>query len=252
MLVASAVFSSLVLSPFLFGILIGVCIALIAVGKRNPATSLLSATLVVFLALSSGPVKEALLRPLEYRYPPYPATAQVDAIVVLGGGVLNGSPDEGGQASLPVDSLKRTAYAFTLFRRIGVPIIVSGGVVWNTRNSNAEADVMAATLAKLGIPESFIIREPRSKSTWENAREVSRILAARRETQVALVTSAYHMPRAVLAFSRAGVSTIPAPTDYKSVSRGAFVDSLPSWDSLEMSFKALHEYLGIAQYMLRR
>jgi uncharacterized SAM-binding protein YcdF (DUF218 family) len=252
MLVVSAILTSIFLSPVLFGILIGACIALYAGGKRKAATWFLAGTLAVFLALSTGPVKDFLLHPLEYRYPPYPPSTRVDAIVVLGGGIMNGAPDEGGQASLPGDALKRTVYACTLFRRLGVPIIVSGGIVWKARNATPEACVEAATLARLGVSESLIIREGRSRSTWENAREVSRILASRGDRRVALVTSAYHMPRAVLAFLKAGVSTVPAPTDYKSVSGAAFIESLPNWDSLTTCFKAFREYLGIALYALRR
>jgi uncharacterized SAM-binding protein YcdF (DUF218 family) len=177
---------------------------------------------------------------------------RVEAIVLLGGGVMSGAPDEGGQPSLPDESLKRTVYAFTLFRRLGVPIIVSGGTVWESGGSISEADAEAATLSMLGVPEKFIIKEGHSRSTWENAREVSGLLVSRPGERVALVTSAYHMPRAVLAFTRAGVSTVPAPTDYKSQSGVAFNESLPNWDSLASCFKALHEYLGVVEYLLRK
>jgi uncharacterized SAM-binding protein YcdF (DUF218 family) len=164
---------------------------------------------------------------------------------------MNGAPDEGGQASLPGDAFKRTVYAFTLFRRLGVPIIVTGGTVWKTRGSRSEADIEADLLTKLGVANNLIIREGQSRSTWENARQVARIIGLYSWSRIALVTSAYHMPRAVMAFAKAGVSTIPAPTDYKSVIPETFVESLPSWDSLASCFKAFREYIGIVIYTLR-
>ena len=97
------------------------------------------------------------------------------------------------------------------------------------------------------------MKEDKSRTTWENAREVAGVLAARKIARVALVTSAYHMPRAMLAFSRAGISCVPAPTDYR-VSRGkiSLAAALPSFASLSASFASLREYLGLIQYRVRR
>jgi uncharacterized SAM-binding protein YcdF (DUF218 family) len=254
MIALSAVFNTLFLSPVLFALLLGACIALAATNRRKTALWLLSATLVSFVALSTAPVRDMLLRPLEGRYPPFPADApRVDAVVILGGGVLEGAPDEGGNASLAGDSYKRVVYGYTLSRALGLPVIVSGGRAWNASGAPTEAQTAAVMLARLGMPRQLIISEDKSRNTAENAREVSRIAGQRKLARVALVTSAYHMPRAMLAFSRVGISCVPAPTDYQSeYGHTSAADALPSFGSLETSFKALREYVGIVVYRVRR
>jgi uncharacterized SAM-binding protein YcdF (DUF218 family) len=253
MMALSAFFTTAFLSPVVFALLLAVAIALVASRKRVAALWLLGATLFCLLALSTSPVRDALLRPLEQRYPAFPSVAPgVDAIVVLGGGVLDGAPDEGGRASLSAESLKRVAYGYTLFRSFGVPVIVSGGRVWKGAGQT-EAEVASTALVRLGAPPALVIMEGNSRTTWENAREVSLILRARGARRIALVTSAYHMPRAMLAFRRFEVPCIPAPTDYKvRYGATAFVESLPRFQCLTDSFTAMREYAGIVQYAARR
>lgn len=253
MVVLSAVFTTLFLSPLLFVLLCATVILLVAINRRRAAVWLLSATLVALLALSTGPVRNLLTRPLESRYPAFPVDPPpVGAIVVLGAGVIDGAPDEGGSAALSGEALKRVVYGLRLYRSLGVPIVVSGGRVWN-RGGESEADTAATLLARLGVPEGIVIREGSSRTTWENAREVAKALAARNIARVALVTSACHMPRAMLAFARAGVSCIAAPTDYRAAAGGEpLFGVLPSFSALGGSFTSLREYAGIIQYRARR
>jgi uncharacterized SAM-binding protein YcdF (DUF218 family) len=193
------------------------------------------------------------MSPLENRYPPFPVNPpQLGAVVVLGGGIREDAPDEGGGATLSTEALGRVLYGLRLFRKIGAPIVVSGGRAGNI-GGKTEADVAATLLAQLGVPEGSVIREGKSLTTWENAREVAEVLAARKITRVALVTSAYHMPRAMLAFTRAGVVCVAAPTNYLTYGgKMSVADLLPSFAALSTSFSALREYAGIVQYHARR
>jgi uncharacterized SAM-binding protein YcdF (DUF218 family) len=253
MVALSAFLTTVFLSPLVFALLLAVVIVLVALRKRVAAFWVLGAATFCLLALSMAPVRDMLLRPLERRYPALQTAAPgVDAVVVLGGGVIDGSTDAGGQPSLTAESLKRVVYGYQLARTLGVPVVVSGGRVWKAAGQS-EAEVASTTLVRLGMPPALIIKEGKSRTTWENAVEVSGILAARGARRIALVTSAYHMPRAMLAFSRRGVSCVPAPTDYKSqYGPTVFVEALPRFESLTDSFKAMREYLGIVQYAARR
>jgi len=253
MVVLSAVITILFLSPLVFVLLCAVGVLLVGIHNRRAAIWLLSSTFAALLALSLGPVRDLLISPLESRYPPFPVEPPpVGAIVILGSGVLDGAPDEGGGGALSQEGLKRVVYGLRLYRSLGAPIVVSGGRVWNTQEET-EAGAAATLLARLGVPEGIVMKEDKSRTTWENAREVAGVLAARKIARVALVTSAYHMPRAMLAFSRAGISCVPAPTDYR-VSRGkiSLAAALPSFASLSASFASLREYLGLIQYRVRR
>jgi uncharacterized SAM-binding protein YcdF (DUF218 family) len=250
MVVLSAVITALFLSPLVFVLALAAAVVLAALQKRRASIWLLSVTLGVLLAFSTGPARSLLMRPLEYRYPSFPVDPPpVGAIVVLGAGVIDGAPDEGGSAALSEEAMKRVVYGLRLYRSLGVPIVVSGGRVWNTAGES-EADTAATLLNRLGVPEGIVIREGESRTTWENARRVAQVLSRRGIRRVALVTSAYHMPRAMIAFSRAGVACVAAPTDYRA--RLRLADAVPSFTSLGASFAALREYAGIIQYGVRR
>ncbi len=116
-----------------------------------------------------------------------------------------------------------------------------------------EAEIAARTLEGMGLPAGMIISERRSRTTWENAREVKKILGERKMGRVALVTSAWHMPRAMLSFRRAGVEAVPVPAGALSLGRVARASAfLPSFESLADSFLALREYIGIVAYAVHR
>lgn len=253
MVLVSALVSALLLSPLVFLLLAGAGAWLLAVKRRRAGLVLAAAGVLLPVLLSVGPVCDLFLRPLERGYPPFPPDAPaVDAVVVLGGGVIAGAPDEGGASRLSNESQARLAYGLFLHKRTSAPLVVSGGRVWRSSSADPEATVAVRFLVRLGVPQSLVTAEERSRNTWENAREVARILGQRRMARVALVTSAYHMPRAMLAFSKAGVACVPAPTDYKSSGGSLTVgDVLPSFEALATSFRALREYLGLLQYLLK-
>jgi uncharacterized SAM-binding protein YcdF (DUF218 family) len=170
-----------------------------------------------------------------------------DAIVVLGGGTIIGSPETMEGDALSADALKRAVYGFTLREIFPAPIIFSGGRVFDY---NQESEAMAAgrLFASLGLPPERFIPEGASRNTWENARETSRLGIER----AVLVTSAYHMRRSVYWFERNGITVIPAPTDYKTA-RGRKYDLLsflPSMGSLKNTHLAFHEHIGMLYYVI--
>jgi uncharacterized SAM-binding protein YcdF (DUF218 family) len=254
MTVLVGVLTALVISPLPFGAALIAAILLGVFGRKRASLWLAGATAAVLLAFSIGAVGSSLLRPLENRYPPFPDPApQVDAVVVLGGGLEEGSPDEGGRSALEPTSLTRVVAGYDLARRLGVPVIVSGGRTWNEGGGVSEADVAARLLVRLGMPSAMVLREGQSTTTWENARRVAALIPSAGVRRVALVTSAWHMPRAMLAFERAGVSCVAAPAGFLSGERGLRArDLIPSFTSLRDSALALREYLGILAYAARR
>lgn len=242
--------SAVFLSPlfFLLVLLIGVILA--ASERKRAGIIVIAAAGCILYLVSIEPIHDALLYPLENRYSPmsveYPPS--FDAIVVLGGGIVDRSPDLGGRASLTPISLKRLAEGVMLFRVRPVPIYVSGGIV-RGRSVEPEAEAARRALIALGVPPDMIYVEGASRTTWENARNLAQVLRAAGARAVALVTSACHMPRSALAFSKAGVSFFPAPTDYMTErTRYDLMSFLPSFGDLTESFQALHEYIGLVQY----
>lgn len=241
----------------------------------------LAVTLLLYI-LSIQPISDFLLRPLENAYSPLPVddiavirnfiskeadalpcTANKDtingvwpqAIVVLGDGTIQGSPEAGeGRDTLSPGAMKRVVYAFTLRDVYAIPFVFSGGKVFE-HNQETEAAAAGRLFTKLGLPARRFIGESESRNTWENAKETAALFAERKPVveRAILVTSAYHVKRAVYCFERNGISVIPAPTDYKC-DRGRKYDVLsflPSMNSFRNSQLALHEYIGLLYYIIK-
>ncbi|MGC8852326.1 MAG: YdcF family protein [Hydrogenobacter sp.] len=182
--------------------------------------------------LSIEPVKDALFTPLENKFP-VPGRVEGDALVVLGGGSYK-------TGILKEDSMKRLLTALTLHKKTGLPIILSGGA-----GSLPDAEVMKSILLDLGVDKRNIITEVQSRDTKENAMYVKKVCQERNYRKIILITSAYHMPRAVLLFEREGISVLPYPTDFKRDLMYNLYSLLPKMSVLSDSVKALREYLAL-------
>ncbi|MDR1302537.1 MAG: YdcF family protein [Treponema sp.] len=206
--------------------------------------------------LAIEPVQDLLLCPLEDRYPPLSVDALsrelldgVDALVILGGGTVQGSPEGGASRdSLSPSALKRLVYGFSLKEIFTGDYVLAGGKVFDY-GQEAEAQVAAEVLRSLGLAPERIVTETESRNTWQNARNVAEDFGYHK---IILVTSAYHIPRSVFCFEKNGIAVIPAPTDYY-VSRNKRYDLfsfLPSMSAFGGTWIALHEYMGLLQYWL--
>lgn len=212
--------------------------------------TVLWAIAALLFVLSIAPGRAALTAPLEAAYPALTASSATtpDAIAVLGGGAVAPSPEAPGAESLTPVSLKRVVYAYDLYRRLGVPLIVSGGDPFDQTQAT-EADLMKTRLIAFGVPDAAIVVDAESNSTLDSGRFVAQIAKARGLERIAVVTSAIHMPRAVRVFRRFGVRVTAAPTDFSGAPRTLNYQSfLPSADSLAGTWAAMHEYLGMVYY----
>ena len=208
--------------------------------------SVASFALLSLLALSTPIVSRNLLKTLEDPYSD-PAKANADAIVVLGGGLYPAAP-EYGSATIAAFSLERIRYAAHLQRRTGKPILVTGG---DPAGYNAsEGQQMKVALKELGANVRWV--ESASANTYENARLSKKILKQAGIDSVFLVTHAWHMPRAKMAFQNAGLRVVPAPTAFRTEPpRFSMLDLVPSAEGLQQSWFFFHEIAGIAWYRLK-
>jgi uncharacterized SAM-binding protein YcdF (DUF218 family) len=190
---------------------------------------------------------DALMRPLENAYKT-PARPQGDAIVLLCAGFRGEEVPYSASERLSHDTLERAAAAYKLYKDTGLPLLISGGAPFSSR---PEAEAAAAYLAELGVPASKIIPEVRARDTMENASYTAKLCADKGCKKIILVTSAFHMPRAVLLFRRAGFAGIEpfpvarrsGPSPYRT-----FMDYLPG-GGLEAR-QALNEYSALVVYHL--
>ncbi|MDU4961122.1 MAG: YdcF family protein [Sporomusaceae bacterium] len=194
--------------------------------------------------LSTVVIADSLIRSLETNHLP-PVAVTADVIIVLGGGATLDTPDVGGAGHLGAHAVSRLVTGIQLQRQLNVPLLVAGGQVFAF--SGAEAQIMRRVAVGLGVPPERIIAETESLNTEQNARNVKKILKENGLQSPILVTSAFHMSRAVWFFERQGVSVIPYPADYQVNQAGTFYwfQLLPNEGAFRNSCLALREYLGL-------
>lgn len=176
------------------------------------------------------------------------ATARIEAIVVLGGGVELTNREYGvPQPASP--TRERMEYALHLSRSSNLPIAFSGGIGWaNAGQGISEAHSVNLWLQRQGQP---LLRwqESRSRDTAENAHWIATQLQPLAPTgiaRIALVTHAYHMPRAVLAFSQAGFHVLPAPIGFVEYAASSSLEWLPSAEGVRHNRNLLREAIALA------
>jgi uncharacterized SAM-binding protein YcdF (DUF218 family) len=200
------------------------------------------------LYLSSIAATAVWLRGKLEIYPPVSLEhAAAEAIVVLGAdrrrAVEYGGDTIGGLG------LERLRYAAWLHKKTGLPVLASGG---STRGEAVpEAELMRAVLKEFGVETRWV--EGGSGNTYENGLMSSRLLKGAGIGEVLLVTHAWHMPRAVEAFERAGLKVVPAPLGGMGPATDGdeWLDWVPRASSLQMNYLALHEMLGRLWYRYR-
>jgi uncharacterized SAM-binding protein YcdF (DUF218 family) len=175
-----------------------------------------------------------------------PANAKPEAIVILGGDLMrNAGPPLGLPGYLTLDRLRA---GVELARRTGLPILVTGGVIQDDRP--AVATVMATSLREdFQLPAQWV--ENTSSDTWENASFSAAILEKQGIHRVYVVTQAWHMRRALLAFRHTGLIVTAAPSAMNPPLDLLPSDFLPHASAWGLSYYALHEWIGCAWYALR-
>ena len=217
--------------------------------NRGPALVLFGVTLLLYLSMTSL-VSETLIGSLERQYQ-QPDTLQGDVIVVLGGGASSGTPDIDGEGNLYGHAANRLITAVRLHRESGLPILFTGGQVFS--DSGNEADIATRQLLALGIPEDKILAENQSLNTKQNAINTTVVMEANGLHRPILVTSGFHITRAMQHFKNAGVTPQAYPTDYIASAEFSLRTSkfTPSPGAISTTGLALKEYLGIlAAYLL--
>jgi uncharacterized SAM-binding protein YcdF (DUF218 family) len=225
--------------------MIGVLIA----WRRKPFGLAVATGAIGALYLAAMPVTASLLigwtEAIAIAEPTLPSDPPPGAIVVLSADArrsgIPGVPDTVGQLTL-----ERVAEAARQSRRLGLPILVSGG---------GPPDASIAALMSKVLQEDFRVpvqwREERSRNTFENALYSAEILRRAGIASALVVTHPWNMARALWSFRAVGYPVVPPPTaedPSPSLSLAAFLPQIPA---LLNSYYALHELIGLAWYRVR-
>lgn len=217
-----------VISMMLMPLSLGIFFALLALWflhKENIKKSkrYLSFSILWIALVSYAPFANLMLYPLETIYPKLEKIpSNIKYILLLGG-----------------DKEKRTWEALRLYHQIpNLKIITSG---YALHDQISEADKTAKLLVESGVKNEDILRQSKVKDTQEEAISMKKRVG---ERPFILVTSAYHMPRAIKFFQQEGLNPIPAPTDFNNPKEDGLFSIFHS-KQLQKTERAWHEYLGL-------
>jgi uncharacterized SAM-binding protein YcdF (DUF218 family) len=213
---------------------------------------LVISAVVLLVICGLSPLGKALLYPLEQRFPSWDAARGApDGIIVLGASieadlsVAHGTPVVRGAPD-------RIIAAAALARRYpNARVVFSGGSANLVSNDAREADFAGAIFESLGVDKSRLIMERASRNTHENAEFSKALVKPKEGERWVLVTSAFHMPRSVGLFRKAGFAVEPYPVDWRVGGRDdLMVFSNIAVEGLGRTDLAVREWIGLIAYRL--
>lgn len=240
---------------------LSLCLTALVVGiffiwftRKQKLGKILVTTGVVALAFFSfGFLSKPLLSSLENKYPPltdFKGLDDVKWVVVLGGG-HNSNPRYPANEQISSSSLARLIEGIRIHNRLkGSKLLLSGGAVFDPV---PEARTMSAVALNLGVDPDDVVVELNSRDTEDQARLIHEIHGLDDKQRFILVTTASHMPRAVMLFRKYGMQPIPAPIDFwvKDPRGRNPVNYFPTAAGLLRMERVFHEYLGMAWARLK-
>ena len=248
--VASKLVWVLIRPETLLVVLLG--LGLIALWRRHDrlARRCLGVAFTCLVLLSIFPLGDLALAPLESRYPGNPELKYVAGIIVFGGGE---EPERSAALGKPLlnEAGERFLAAIALAHRFPkAKVLFTGGSPRVLGTGSHGGSVAETIFVGAGLSRERLLLEIRSRNTAENA-VFSRELAKDEQSgSWILVTSAWHLPRAIATFCRAGwKNLVPWPTDHRS---GAFGERI-GWGlarNLEELNTGVKEWVGLLAYWL--
>ena len=241
-----AIPSNLVISIGLLGVF------LLPTRFARAGRRLVAASIVILVILGLSPIGNLLILPLEQRFPAWDVAGDPpDGIIVLGGAI---APDVSGarnEVALNESAERVTALAELARRYPKARIVFSGGSGALLYDEGTEAEFVLRLFESFGIPASRVMLEDRSRNTVENAVFSKELLSPKPGERWLLVTSAYHLPRAIGAFRKVGFAVEPYPVDWRTRGNEDAWRPFPTLgDGLRRTDTAVREWVGLAAYWL--
>lgn len=244
---ATNIISALLLPPLNVLLLMATGLFILK-SHRRTGMFLLWAGIVALWLLSTPAISRQLLQSLEQTPPVTTPNPKAQAIVLLGGGRYFNAPEFDGNTTISNYALERTRYAAHLSRRTSLPILASGGAPDGP--GKPEGELLENALEQdFKVPVRWV--ESVSSNTSDEARECWQILSREGITQIYLVTHAWHMPRSVAAFKKAGFTVTPAPMGYTTNAPSTALEWVPHSNALNTSRTAIREYIGLLWYQIK-
>jgi uncharacterized SAM-binding protein YcdF (DUF218 family) len=240
-------------APSNFLISIGVLgLVLLCTRFTRLASWLIVTSLVLLVIAGLSPLGNALILPLEDRFPPWnPSHGAPDGIVVLGGAISPGVSEARNAIALDEAAERITATAELARRYPDARIIFSGGSGALLEREGPEAPFAVRQLMALGVAHDRITAEEQSRNTLENAGYARLLANPKPGERWLLVTSAYHMPRAMAAFRTEDFAVDAYPVDWRTRGAGDLQRGFSTLsEGLRRTDVATREWVGLVVYRL--
>ena len=231
--------------------------ALLFLGKERVAKKVLAASCVLLIIVSLIPLYRVMLHPLETRFPTNPPLPQhLDGIVVLSGSEDPYLSSRWNQAIVGGTAERNLTFLAMARKYPEARLVFSGGAssLSQTGQEYKAADVAKKMFYDQGLDLDRVTFERESRNTFENAALTKKLVQPGEGEQWLLITTAWHMPRAIGIFCKQAWPMIPYPVDHATA---------PEWrDSLHLSLNfslagnlrnlniATREWIGLSAYYL--
>ncbi len=249
---ASKIFWLIFAPSNLVAILLVVGAVAMLLGYIRAARRLLIPAAIIYAVCGVLPLGLLLSRPLDDRFPiPDLGNVKPTGIIVLGGGVDEVLSAARGTAELSDSGTRMTGAVALALRFPEAKVVFTGGSASMRDSQTTESETARRLFLSLGLLESRLVFEDKSRNTAENAAYTKVLVDPKPGDTWILVTSAFHMPRSVGIFRKAGFPVIPYPTDYTSFGNARdFRPSIYAWKGMQESDRALREWVGLLAYYL--
>jgi uncharacterized SAM-binding protein YcdF (DUF218 family) len=210
---------------------------------------LMAASLILLAVVGFLPIGNVLVHVLESRFPPWnPARGTPDGIIVLGGGINPPLSYSRHDVSLTASAERVTIIAKLARQYPNARIVYSGGNGVLFPQAPPEADFALPLLESFGVDPSRVTLETRSHNTYENALFSKELIKPKPGQRWLLVTSAWHMPRAMGCFRRVGFPVEAYPVNWLTAPRLHWYLNTDFGGGLQQVDFVTHEWLGLLAY----
>lgn len=218
---------------------------------RKLGFSILTFCIVFYALVMFGPLAGWLMVPLEKRFSIYTNDISqkfYSGIIVLAGAERMNASTRHNQATLN-GAAERLIEAAKLARKFpDLPIIYSGG--GKAKDMMTEVDIARKFFTEAGIDTNRIRFDKNSYNTYTNAVEAKKLIRNHETEKWLLVTSAFHMPRAVGAYRSADINIQPYPVDYRTILSTSLISKPNAAQHMYVLDYATHEWIGLLAYYI--
>jgi len=226
-------------------------VGLLFFGHEKLGKKLIVASTALLFLISSLPIYQILLLPLENRFPiPEPLPKNVDGIIVLGGAEIPKLTQMRGQVSLTDSAERLTAFLSLTHRYSDAKFVYAGGQGAITAQEYKSATTARLFFEQMGLDTSRVIFDSQSRNTQENIENALKLAQPEKGEKWVLITSAWHMPRSVGIFRKLNWQVIPYPVDFKTHGQFEMNIGLPKLSAIASVSNVVYEWIGLFYYRL--